>query len=161
MTRRGSLVYYLTSWICGGLFLTVAMYIRERTSPEGMGMGPSGAGVTIITTYFLVLVFCAFLSVVFAFFLRLLMDWMRAGRLWQWVLAGIVLSVPMTWGVRWASRAVDAAGLQGAMREVAVFLFLGVRGIAEQHPFLGLPAAGLNAAVLFLIHRAFAQKAES
>ena len=50
MTRRGSLVYYLASWICGGLFLTVAMYLQERASPEGMGIGPTGAGAAIITT---------------------------------------------------------------------------------------------------------------
>jgi hypothetical protein len=161
MTRRGSLVYYLASWICGGLFLTVAMYLQERASPEGMGIGPSGAGAAIITTYFLVLVFCAFLSVVFAFFLRLSMRWLHAESLWQWVLAGVILSLPMTWGVRWASRATDTAGLQGATRQIAVILFLGVRGIAENHPLLGLPAAGLNGAVLFLIHRAFSQKVES
>jgi hypothetical protein len=160
MTRRGSLVYYLASWICGGLFLTIAMYLQERATPEGMGIGPSGAGAAILTTYFLVLIFCAFLSVVFAYFLRLTMGWLRAESLWQWVVAGVILSVPMTWGVRWASRTSDAAGIQGAARQVAVFLFLGVRGIAEQHPLLGLPAAALNAAVLFLIHRAFSQKAE-
>jgi hypothetical protein len=161
MTSRGSLVYYLASWICGGLFLTVAMFLREQASPEGMGIGPTGAGAAIITTYFLVLVFCAFLSVVFAFFLRLSMDWLHAESLWQWALAGIILSVPMTWGVRWASRATDAAGLQGAGRQIAVLLFLGVRGIAEHHALLGLPVAALTAAVLFLIHRAFAEKAES
>ena len=161
MTRRGSLVYYLASWICGGLFLTVAMYLQERASPEGIGIGPSGAGAAIITTYFLVLVFCAFLSVVFAFLLRLSMDWLRAESLWQWALAGIILSLPMTWGVRVASSATDAAGLQGAGRQIAVLLFLGVRGIAERHALLGLPVAALTAAVLFLIHRAFAEKAES
>jgi ABC-type multidrug transport system fused ATPase/permease subunit len=161
MTRRGSLVYYLTSWICGGLFLTVAMYLQERASPQGMGTGPSGAGAEIITTYFLVLVFCAFLSVVFAFLLRLFLGWLRAERLWQWALTGVVLALPMTWAVRWASRATDAAGLQGAGRQVAVLLFLGVRGIAENHPLLGLPVAALTAAVLFLIHRAFSQKSES
>jgi hypothetical protein len=160
MTRRGSLVYYLASWICGGLFLTVAMYLQERASPEGMGIGPTGTGAAIITTYFLVLVFCAFLSVVFAFLLRLSMRWLRAEGLWQWALAGVVLSLPLTWAVRWASRATDAAGLQGAGRQVAVLLFLGVRGIAENHPFLGLPVAALTATVLFLIHRAFSQKAE-
>ena len=158
MTRRGSLVYYLTSWICGGLFLTIAMYLQERASPEGMGIGPTGAGAAIITTYFLVLVFCAFLSVVFAFLLRLAMGWLRAEHWWQWALAGAILALPMTLFVRWASKATDAAGLQGASQQVAVFLFLGVRGIAERHPFLGLPVAGLNAAVLFLVHRAFAQK---
>ena len=158
MTRRGSLVYYLTSWICGGLFLTVAMYLQERESPEGMGIGPTGAGAAIITTYFLVLVFCAFLSVVFAFLLRLSMDRLGAKSLWQWALAGVILSLPMTWGVRWAARASDAAGLEGAARQIAVFLFLGLRGIAEHHPLLGLPAAALNAAVLFLVHRAFAQE---
>ena len=161
MTRRGSLVYYLASWICGGLFLTVAMYLQERASPEGMGIGPSGAGAAIITTYFLVLVFCAFLSVVFAFLLRLSMDWLHVERLWQWALAGVILSLPMTWGVRWASHATDAAGLQGAGRQIAVLLFLGVRGIAERHALLGLPVAALTATVLFLIHRAFAEKAES
>jgi hypothetical protein len=160
MTRRGSLVYYLTSWICGGLFLTVAMYLQERASPEGMGIGPTGAGVAIITTYFLVLAFCAFLSVVFAYLLRLSMHWLRAERLWQWIVAGMVLSIPMTWGVRWASSATDAAGIQGAARQVAVFLFLGLRGIAEHHPLLGLPAAALNGAVLYLVHRAFVQKNE-
>jgi hypothetical protein len=160
MTRRGSLVYYLASWICGGLFLTVAMYLQERASPEGMGMGPAGAGAVILTTYFLVLIFCAFLSVVFAFFLRLFMGWLRAEKLWEWALAGVILAMPMTWGVRWASRAADAAGLQGAARQIAVFLFLGVRGIAEHHALLGLPVAALTAGVLFLIHRAFAQKAE-
>jgi hypothetical protein len=161
MTRRGSLVYYLTSWICGGLFLTVAMYLQERASPEGMGIGPSSAGAAILTTYFLVLIFCAFLSVVFAFLLRLSMDWLHAESLWQWALAGVILSLPMTWGVRWASHATDAAGLQGAGRQIAVLLFLGVRGIAERHGLLGLPVAALTAAVLFLVHRAFANKAES
>ena len=155
MTRRGSLAYYLASWIIGGFFLTATMYVQERTSPAGMGIGPSGAGAAILTTYFLVLIFCAFLSVIFAFLLRLVMGWLHAEKLWQWVLAGVVVAIPMTWGVRWASRATDATGLEGAPRQVAVFLFLGVRGIAEHHPFLGLPAAGLTGAVLFLIHRAF------
>ena len=100
MTRRGSLVYYLASWICGGLFLTLAMYLQERASPQGIGIGPTGAGVAIITTYFLVLVFCAFLSVIFAFLLRLSMDWLRAERLWQWALAGAILLVGLiAWSV--------------------------------------------------------------
>ncbi len=158
MTRRGSLVYYLASWICGGFFLTIAMFVQEKASPQGMGIGPTGAGAAILTTYFLVLIFCAFLSFLFAFLLRQAMSWLRAENLWQWALAGIILSLPITWAVRWASRATDAAGLEGAGRQVAVFLFLGVRGIAEHHALLALPVAALNAAVLFLIHRAFAEE---
>jgi hypothetical protein len=158
MTRRGSLVYYLASWICGGFFLTIAMFVQEKASPQGMGIGPTGAGAAILTTYFLVLIFCAFLSFLFAFLLRQSMGWLHAESLWQWALAGIILSLPMTWAVRWASRATDAAGLEGAGRQVAVFLFLGVRGIAEHHALLALPVAALNAAVLFLIHRAFAEE---
>src|SRR5882762_7651981 len=100
MTRRGSLVYYLTSWSCGGLFLTLAMYVRETVSPAGMGIGPSGAGVAIITTYFLVLIFCAFLSLLFAFLFGGLMSWVRAKKQWQWVLAGPGLALPVAWGVR-------------------------------------------------------------
>jgi len=160
MTRRGSLVYYLASWICGGLFLTVAMFLQERASPTGMGIGPSAAGAAIITTYFLVLIFCAFLSLLFAFLLRRLLGWFRAERLWQWMLAGTILALPMAWGVRWASRVADRIGLQGVGYQVAVLLFLGVRGIAEHHVLLALPVAALTSGVLFLIHRAFEQKAE-
>src|ERR1039457_6505768 len=78
MTRRGSLVYYLASWICGGFFMTVAMFLQEQFAPQGMGIGPSGAGAVILTTYFLILIFRAFFSVVFAFLLRLSMDWLHA-----------------------------------------------------------------------------------
>jgi hypothetical protein len=158
MTRSGSLVYYLASWICGGFFLTIAMYLQERASPSGMGSGPSGIGAAIITTYFLVLIFCAFLSLLFAFLLRRLMIVFRAKSLWQWVLTGTVLALPMAWGVRWASRAADAMDLEGAGHQIAILLFLGVRGIAEHNFLLALPVAALDSAVLFLIHRAFAQK---
>ena len=161
MTRHGSLVYYLSAWICGGFFLTIAMFLQERASPNGIGMGPSGDGAAIITTYFLVLIFGAFLSLLFAFLLRRLMVWFHAGMLWQWVLAGAILALPMAWGVRWASRVADAIGLQGAGHQIAIFLFLGVRGIAEHHVLLALPVAALTSAVLFLIHRAFAEKAKS
>jgi hypothetical protein len=161
MTRRGRLVYYLTSWICGGFFLTVAMFLQERASPTGMGIGPSAAGAAIITTYFLVLVFCAFLSLVFAFLLRRSMVLFQAGSMWQWVLAGTILSLPMAWAVRWASHVTDTIGLQGAGHQIAIFLFLGVRGIAEHHVLLALPVAALTSAVLFLIHRAFEQKSEA
>jgi hypothetical protein len=159
MTRRGSLVYYLSSWICGGFFLTIAMFFQERVSPQGMGIGPSGAGAAILTTYFLVLIFAAFLSLVFAYLLRLFMGWFHASSLWQWALAGTILALPLAWGVRWASRVTDTIGLQGAGRQVAVLLFLGVRGIAEHHVVLALPVAALTSAVLFLVHRAFAAEA--
>jgi hypothetical protein len=161
MTRRGSLVYYLASWICGGLFLTIAMFIRETVSPAGMGIGPSGAGAAIIMTYFLVLIYCAFLSLLFAFLLRRLMGWLHAEKIWEWALAGMGLTLPMAWAVRWASRATDAIELQGAGRQLAIFLFVGVRGIAERHVLLALPVAAATSAVLFLIHRAFSREPES
>jgi hypothetical protein len=161
MTRRGSLVYYLASWICGGFFLTIAMFLEERARPVEMGIGPSGAGAAILTTYFLVLIFGAFLSLLFAFLLRRIMGWMHAERLWEWVSIGVILALPMAWGVRWASRVTDTIGLQGVARQFAVFLFLGVRGIAERHVLLALPVAALTAAVLFLIHRAFSQPPQS
>ena len=161
MTRRGSLVYYLASWICGGFFLTVAMYLQESAAPTGMGIGPSAAGAAIITNYFLVLIFGAFLSLVFAFLLRRLMVLFQAESMWQWVLTGTILALPIAWGVRWASRATDTIGLQGTGHQIAIFLFLGVRGFAEHHVLLTLPVAALTSVVLFLIHRAFEGKAES
>ena len=161
MTRRGSLVYYLASWICGGFFLTIAMFLQERARPEEMGSGPSGAGAEIITTYFLVLIFCAFLSVVFAFLLRRIMGLFHAEKLWQWALTGSCPGSADDLGSPLGVARNGRDGLQGAGRQIAMFLFLGVRGIAEHHVLLGLPVAALTASVLFLIHRAFAQKAEA
>jgi hypothetical protein len=89
------------------------------------------------------------------------MIWLRAEKLWQWALAGTALALPIAWGVRWASQATDVIGLQGAWRQLAVFLFLGVRGIAERHVLLALPVAAATSALLFLIHRAFTQETES
>jgi hypothetical protein len=114
----------------------------------------------ILTTYFLVLIFRAFFSVVFAFLLRLAMDWLHAEKLWEWALTGVIIGLSLGRGVFWASRATDAAGLQGAWRQVAVVLFLGMRGVVEHHTLLTLPVAGINASVLFLVHRAFSRKAE-
>jgi hypothetical protein len=161
MTRNGSLVYYLASWICGGFFLTLAMYLQDRASPSSMGMGPSGAGAAILSTYFLVLIFCAFLSLVYAFLLRRLMLGLRMQRMWQWAIGGVLVALPMAYAVRWASRIVDATGLDGPLHQVAVFLFLGARGIAEHHLLLALPVAAANAALLFLIHHAFAATASA
>jgi len=88
------------------------------------------------------------------------MSWLHGERMWQWALAGTILALPMAGGVRWASRVTDAIGLQGVGRQIAVLLFLGLRGIAEHHVLLALPVAALTSAVLFLIHRAFDQKPE-
>jgi hypothetical protein len=134
------------------------MYLQERASPTEMGIGPAAAGAAIITNYFLVLVFCAFLSFVFAFLLRRLMALFHVESIWPWVLTGTALALPMAWGVRGAAHASDVVGLQGPGHEIAVFLFLGVRGIAEHHVWLGLPVAALTSIVLFLINRAFNQQ---
>ena len=89
------------------------------------------------------------------------MGWLHAESLWQWALAGTILALPMAWAVRWASRATEAIGIQGVGRQIAVLLFLGLRGIAEHHVVLALPVAALTSVVLFLIHRAFGEKSET
>ena len=83
------------------------------------------------------------------FLLRLSMRWLHAEKLWEWALAGIILAVPMIWGVCWASRATDSGQDYKVWgRQIAVFLFLGVRGIAEHHALLALPVAAVTAARL-------------
>lgn len=121
-------------------------------------MGPSGAGAIILTTYFLILIYRAFFSVVFAFLLRFSMNWLHAEKLWEWTLAGALISLPMGLAVHWASVATDASGMQGAGLQVATLLFLGLRGIVERHILITFPVAALNSMLLFLIHRAFTKE---
>ena len=161
MTRRGSLVYYLASWICGGLFLTVAMYLQERASPEGMGIGPSGAGAAIITRIF----WCWFFARFCRWCLRFCCGFPCAG------------CTPRASGSgRWPgsfSLCHDLGSALGVARD-------GRGGVARRWPpdrsftfsrrarhrrtsphcsaCLWLHS---TPAVLFLIHRAFSQKAES
>jgi len=155
MTRRGSLVYYLSAWICGGLFVTLAGYFGGSGFSPVMSQGLPGA--VFLVRYFLVLVFGACSLLVFAFLLRRAAVWLRLGKLWQWLAAACVLAVPMGLAIRWA------AGLQQTSAGSSAWLrFLFLLAAAEVSPYrvwLAIPVAAATSIVLFLIHRAFAESA--
>ena len=161
MTRRGSLVYYLTSWICGGFFLTIAMFLQERARPEEMGSSPErrrrGNPYHVFSRpdFWCVSFGSVRVPAAANHGLASCGKTVGVGRRGSCPGSAADVGHPAR-----PCAATDAMALQGLTRQLAVVLFLGVRGIAERHALLGLPVAALTASVLFLIHRAFSQKAE-
>ena len=88
MTRRGSLAYYLASWVCGCFFMTICFVGLPRPSefPQRIILG-------LIYLYFLALIFGAFTSLFFGFFLRRIARALKFSRAWQWILAGAILAL--------------------------------------------------------------------
>jgi hypothetical protein len=92
MTRRGSLAYYLASWVCGCFFMTVSFVGSPKPSefPPHLILG-------LIYLYFLALIFGAFTSLLFGFLLRRIAGGFRLARAWQWILAGAILAPILVW----------------------------------------------------------------
>jgi hypothetical protein len=120
------------------------MYLRNGFRRREWGIGPIG-GRRDHNDVFPGSDFLRVSSVVFAFLLRLSMRGC-AEHPWQWALAGMVLSLPMTWesALRHARRTLLVRSGAGAR---SLFYFSRVRGMPKTIPLA--PVAALNAAVLF------------
>ena len=151
MTHRGSLTYYLSAWICGGLFVTLAGYWNGSAGPVTLSRGLPGA--VFLTRYFLVLIFGAFLLLLFGFLLRRVVGWFHLGKLWQWALTGAILVVPVQFAIRWL---LHTAHMGSLSRFFMLPFFTAAGELAQYQAWLALPVAAATSGVLFLVHRAFA-----
>ena len=162
MTRRGSIVYYLAAWVCGCLFMSLAIWLPGKWglthwTPDFRGF--SG----FLAFYFLGLVFGAFTALLFAFLLRWLVVTLRWKLLWQWTLLGAVVAQVLVWGLGAAGREAEKHISHGAR-----WLFLLVAGpmlipggFRTSFALLTVPVGAVTAFVLCFIHRAFAPRADS
>ena len=91
MTRRGSLIYYLTAWICGCFFMSLAIWIRDFwgstvTSPR------SREAFGILFFYFYGLVFGGLAVLIAAFLLRRIMTLLKCKTPLHWAAAAAILA---------------------------------------------------------------------
>ncbi|HEV2420306.1 MAG TPA: hypothetical protein VGS59_01230 [Candidatus Acidoferrales bacterium] len=151
MTRRGSLAYYLASWVCGCFFMAATIWL-------GNGIRPTvpRTGGLLFVTYFFSLMFGAATSLLFGFFLRRTANRLRWNHLWHWLIGGAILApllIALLGAI--ASSNAQASGWR-------VWLFLPLTGpymINGSHGWkswlLAAPAGVATAWVLFRIDRAF------
>lgn len=105
----------------------------------------------LLNLYFLCLLAGSFPALVFAFLLRRVMS-LRTCTVWQWGVAGTVLSGLLLWVL---------GGVGPWLRPVLAellwrVLFEGASVVLATNPWVVLPAGAVTAGVLFHIHRAFA-----
>lgn len=158
MTRHGSLAYYLAAWVCGCFFMTLGVWLVTDWAhePNTKGLGTAGGFLVLC---FLGLIFGAFTSLLFGFILRRIAIGFRVQHLWIWSLIGAALSYPLLKGLSWVGMLSGRAqGQEGFLR---LLLFAGIRGWSGHILLVAIPAGAVTAGVLFAVHRAFAQKAES
>jgi len=162
MTRRGSLAYYLAAWVCGCLFMSVGVWLPGGW--ESTHWTPSFKGAFgFVGSYFLSLVFGAFMTLLFALVLRRLTAILNWERLWQWVLTGAALAPLTVWTLALLGQA--AGGREAQLNRWAVMLLLlflgGPMDVFQRGLWVAIPVGVATSCVLYLIHRAFEPKLDS
>jgi hypothetical protein len=156
MTRRGSLIYYLTAWICGCFFMSLAIWIRDMWGAAIVGAQLRQA-FGLLFFYFYGLIFGAFAAVLGAFFLRRVGAGLKCKTPLHWAILGAIISPALigllgTWGRHLSTG--DPPGL----RLDAFFLF-GPKTALEAGWWLAIPAGAATAYLLCRVQRAFTQPA--
>ena len=104
MTRRGSLIYYLTAWICGCFFMSLAIWTRDLWSVATGPSSRSREAFGVLFFYFYGLVFGALAVLIGAFLLRRIMALLKCKTPSHWAVAGAILAPALigglgAWGV--------------------------------------------------------------
>jgi len=157
MTRRGSLVYYLTGWVCGSFLLAIAVWLHALAR-GGQPMFVSKGAADLLTIYFFCLTFGWFQSIFAAFFLRRIAIYAKFDRSWQWAITGAAvwpilifaldkLGGSATWG-------------PNSSNSGWTLFVLGAMIVRREAIWIAAPAGALAALVLFAVNRSFARSPE-
>ncbi len=158
MTKRGSIVYYLTAWVWGCISLATLVWCvvpdRERLSWR---MGQDSAVASFLVTCLSALLLGAPAALLFAWLLRRAVLWARWDGALRWVLAGSVLAPLVIAALGTASHYFFQIGADtyGILALTVTVLLAGPGGIYPPGILVAVPAGALTAYVLFLVHRAF------
>jgi uncharacterized membrane protein len=163
MTRRGSLAYYLVAWVCGCLFMSLAIWLPGQWEHTHWTPGFQGAS-GFLFFYFLGLILGAFTALLFAFLLRRLVAALRLKDLWQWALTGAGLAELLVWGLAGLNSVFGSSRFALGMPrplELLRILLVGALGAVRPPAVRSILAAGAaTASVLHLIQRAFEPRAD-
>jgi hypothetical protein len=153
MTRRGSLIYSLTAWICGCFFMSFAIWIRDLwgstvTSPR------SHEAFGVLFFYFYGLVFGALAILIAAFLLRRIMTLLKCKTPLHWavvaaILAPVLVAALGKWGAHTQAGQQVEPGLLS-------FLLYGPTMVFQAGWWLAIPAGAATGYLLCRVQRAFA-----
>jgi hypothetical protein len=153
MTRRGTLVYYLSAWILGCFFMSVLVWIKDTYSST-FNHPFSDFALGLLYFYFFGLICGALTSLLAAFLLRQTMSALKCKTPSHWAVAGaiitlLVIEVLGMWGRYIAVHQRGGMGLLEA-------LTFGAKTVLDAAWWLAILAGAITAYFLCRIQRAFA-----
>ena len=153
MTQRGSLIYYLTAWICGCFFMSLAVWTQDLWRATVFNPRSRDA-FGVLFFYFYGLVFGGLAVLIGAFLLRRIMTLLKCKTPMHWAVAGAILAPLLigglgAWGVRVGAE-------QRLEPRLLSFLLLGPTMVVQAGWWLAIPAGAATGFLLCRVQRAFA-----
>ena len=154
MTRSGSLAYYLTAWICGCFFMSLAVWTKDLFGTTADNAFSAHSIFGLIFFYFYGLVFGAIAALVGAFLLRRVMAALKCITPGHWAIAGamlapVVLTILGLWGRH------IGMGERNGISFLRIVLY-GPKIVVDTGWWLAIPAGAATAYLLCRVQRAFA-----
>lgn len=154
MTRSGSLAFYLTAWICGCFFMSLAAWTASLFATTSNNAFSAHSVSGLIFFYFYGLVFGAVAALAGAFLLRRIMAALKCITPSHWAIAGailapVVVAILGLWG--------QHAGIEerSGMRMLR-FITLAPVMVMKAGWWIAIPAGAATAYLLCRVQRAFA-----
>lgn len=157
MTRRGSLAYYLTAWICGCFFMSAAVWAKDMLGGARDALSTRSA-FGLLSFYFYGLVLGALAAFLGAFLLRRIMAALKCKTASHWAVVGAILAPGLIAILGLWGRHNDAT--QRAGMRVLGLLTYGPKTVVEAGWWLAIPAGAATAYLLSRVQRAFGPQAE-
>lgn len=152
MTRRGSLAYYLTAWICGCFFMSAAIWTKDSFGAARDAFSTRSA-FGLLFFYFYGLVVGALPAFLGAFLLRRVMSALKCKTPSHWALVGAILAPGLIAVLGFWGRHSDA-GQRAAIRVLGLLTY-GPNTVVEAGWWLAIPAGAATAFLLGRVQRAF------
>jgi len=158
VTRRGSLIYYLSAWILGCFFMSAAVWLAS--SWGGLRTMPAmRQAFGLLFFYFYGLVLGALPSLLFAFLLRKVAGMLKYKTAWHWAIFGAVLTPLFIfllghWGPYFSSVTRNGA-------RVVEWFTSGPHIVLVSGWWLAIPAGAVTGYFLSRVERAFAPQPQS
>ncbi|MGA8223369.1 MAG: hypothetical protein WB780_17105 [Candidatus Acidiferrales bacterium] len=159
MTRRGSLIYYLSAWILGCFFMTAAVWLSFG-SAGGFRTEPALHQVSgLLFFYFYGLELGALPALIFAFLLRKIASTLKCKTPWHWAIFGAILSPLLV--VALGHLGLRFGSVTGNGWQPVDWFTSGPQLVLVFGWWLAIPAGAITAFLLCRIERAFAPQPQA
>jgi len=152
MTRRGSLIYYLTAWILGCFFMSLAVWTKDLWGAARLSSGLREA-FGVLFFYFYGLVFGALSALIGGFLLRRVAALLKCRTPAHWAIFGAILAPILIGALGTCGHRMDLAKHPGF--RLLILLTFGPKTVLEAGWWLAIPAGAATGYFLGRVQRAF------